>query len=234
VQLRVPGVPGEKLAAAASLLQRHYGRWFREPADAHFHRDIFPVGRDYVQMPGFVAVEFLHKCLRFLTPRNLRHEMQECLVSLDPLTLRDQLATVFGGVQHVSLEPTVSGGFRQAYLDFGIQARRAARVTEELSVPLAFASLRAFATERQKRRPSPRPPEQPPGFGVRQSSLCITHNFFMSLGNFCLVPQRLMQFMEGCLNPMHPPNRRPIRPTPTGRMTNSLTPCCPINASCNA
>jgi len=146
VQLRVPGVPGEKLAASASLLQKHFGDRFREPGDAHFRREVFRVGKDYVQMPGFVAVEFLHKFLRCGGPRSLRHEMQECLVSLNPNTLRNQLATVFGGVTLVMLEPTVSSGFREAYLKFGIQARRAASVTEELSVPLAFSSLKAFAT----------------------------------------------------------------------------------------
>jgi hypothetical protein len=87
-----------------------------------------------------------HKFLRFAGARNLRHEMQECLVSLNPNTVRDQLATVFGGVTRVALEPTVSGGFGQAYLKFGIQARRAARVTEELPVPLVFACLKAFAS----------------------------------------------------------------------------------------
>jgi hypothetical protein len=146
VQLRVPGVPGEKLAAAASLLQRHYGNWFQKSADAHFRSEVFIVGQDFVQMPGFVAVEFLHKFLRFAGPRNLRHEMQECLVSLNPNAVRDQLATVFGGVTRVMLEPTVSGSFRQAYLKFGIKARSAARLNEELPIPLTFACVKAFAT----------------------------------------------------------------------------------------
>ena len=46
--------------------------------------------------------------------------------------------------------------------------------------------------------------DKPPGLGVRQPSLSITHIFFLMLGRFCLVLFRLMYFIGGCINQKHP------------------------------
>ena len=145
VQLKVRGLRGEQLANALTLMQNVHGQRIQGPDAAAFHRPIFKVGQDFVQAPGLVAVEFLHKFLRYKNPWNFRHEMQECLVSLNPQKIRDQLASVFGGVQHVTVEPTVSNGFWQAYRAFGVEARRASCVAEPLPVPLCFTVFKAYS-----------------------------------------------------------------------------------------
>src|ERR1039458_4384202 len=56
-------------------------------------------------------------------------------------------------------------------------------------------------------------------------------HLFVLMYHYLIVPQPLMYFIGGCLNPMRPPFVLHRLNRPTGPATNSLAPNCPINVS---
>src|ERR1035437_3487955 len=59
-------------------------------------------------------------------------------------------------------------------------------------------------------------------------------HLFMVIYHYLIVPQPLMYSMVGCLSQMRPPFVPHQRNLPTGPVTNSRPPNCPINVSTSA
>jgi len=167
VELRLPGIKGIQLEAAAKLIQDKFNRRFSGEAAHEFGDRVFEVQGNWVHMPGLVAIEFLHKLLRFKSKTQLHHEMEECLVALDPYRLQEKLGRAVGDLRLTRIEPTVTGGFHSLYLSCGVDARNA-ETGRALPIPLAFSFISAFKSKHHEgaafvpESDSPSPSAHPP------------------------------------------------------------------------
>lgn len=114
VELGFPGVKADRLAGIARFI---CDRLFEGKAGAPEQR-----GHGLVRMSRDLAVELLHKTLRFSSVDRFHHEMGERLTSFDVQSLSSMLATRIGNLEQ-EIAYRTSDGFRKEYRDYGVNVR---------------------------------------------------------------------------------------------------------------
>lgn len=114
VELGFPGVKADRLAGIARFI---CDRLFVGKAGAPEQR-----GQDLVRMNRDLAVELLHKTLRFSSVDRFHHEMEERLTSFDVQSLSSMLATRIANLEQ-EIAYRTSDGFRKEYRDHGVNVR---------------------------------------------------------------------------------------------------------------
>ncbi|MBP2295260.1 hypothetical protein [Azospirillum rugosum] len=137
-------------------------------------------GPSFVRMHRDLAVELLHKVVRFVGVARFHYEMQERLTSFEVQSLARRIASRNEGIEQEVTYRT-SGGFRKAYGEFGVITRN----EDGAFLPVPFTHcrlvLRRFARnekpaqDKAPNRPGnlPDAPAQPPG---DHTSISVTNH----------------------------------------------------------
>lgn len=132
VRVRMRGIESSRLCAVCNLVKNNV---------PGLHREL-PTETDadgFVRAPALVAIEMLHKILRFSGVERLRVEMEECLVGFEPLAVQQALAPYVGD-EAVRVDYVVTETFERMYRTSGVEAMLAA-TGEKLHIPHAFALI---------------------------------------------------------------------------------------------
>lgn len=114
VEISLPDIASERLSSVIRFVRdRLFDRETSPPESRH--QGMVRVDRD-------LAVEVLHKVLRFDTLDRFRHEMQERLTSFNAQELVRLIALRWPGVEQ-EVNYRTSGGFRKAYMENGVLSR---------------------------------------------------------------------------------------------------------------
>jgi hypothetical protein len=136
VELSIPQLPPKLLAALAQVVKR----------DLRFNGAIRLVG-SFVEMPAALAVETLVKAFY---PRNLGHELGECITGIKPSTLALELESQLGR-STVTRQYLNSEGFERNYRRLDVHAHHP-KSKAPLLMPITFCRLVADSA---RSRPAP-------------------------------------------------------------------------------
>ncbi len=149
VRLEIPGVKGETLRYAANTIREKLQHVFKGKKNP-FDGQIINPG-EAVQMPGPLAVELLHKFLRYQNVNSLTYEMDESLTHLraDVLCQRISLA-LRGNRDEFAPRYCCTPSFEELYQSRKVRAYAVSNDDSvyPISTPLCFAEMAGWVDRR--------------------------------------------------------------------------------------
>ena len=140
VRLRIPGVNGDQLAAAATLIRDRL-RMFGE---------VVSQAQNWVSLPMEIGVETLHKLIRGGGIRRVRYELGERLTSLDAMEVKQHLQSFMPSME-VEVDFIITEGFKEALRTHSVQYVGAK--SDPLPMPRTHAEIVGCMASRQAPMP---------------------------------------------------------------------------------